>query len=61
MCQTYNKEIYNYYFIHNVLIPQDITHPKDLNIIIYIYMGAKGDWDFQISDLVKKKPDGTDI
>ena len=23
-------------------------------------MGAKGDWDFQISDLVKN-PDGTDI
>ena len=23
-------------------------------------LGAKGDWDFRISDLVKK-PDGTDI
>ena len=26
----------------------------------YIYRGAKGDWDSQISDLVKN-PDGTDI
>ena len=26
----------------------------------YYYIGAKGDWDFQISDLVKN-PDGTDI
>ena len=25
-----------------------------------IYMGAKGDWDFRIPDLVKN-PDGTDI
>ena len=28
--------------------------------IQYIYIGAKGDWGFQISDLVKN-PDGTDI
>ena len=27
----------------------------------YLCMGANGDWDFRISDLVKKKPDGTDI
>ena len=27
---------------------------------IYIYMGAKGNWDFQISYLVKN-PDRTDI
>ena len=29
-------------------------------IIIIIIMGAKGDWDFRISDLIKN-PDGTDI
>ena len=30
--------------------------------ILYFYcvLGAKGDWDFRISDLVKN-PDGTDI
>ena len=26
-----------------------------------IEVGAKGDWDFRISDLVKKNPDGSDI
>ena len=30
------------------------------NSYCYIYMGAKGDWDFRIYDLVKN-PDGTDI
>ena len=29
-------------------------------IIIIINIGAKSDWDFRISDLVKN-PDGTDI
>ena len=36
-----------YHFVGEVLL-----HP--------VYMGAKGDWDFRISDLVKN-PDGTDI
>ena len=27
---------------------------------VLLYVGAKGDWDFRISDLVKN-PDGTDI
>ena len=31
-----------------------------LNYIYYITVGAKDDWDFRISDLVKN-PDGTDI
>ena len=30
-----------------------------LNVIIS-KMGAKGDWDFRISDLIKN-PDGTDV
>ena len=30
------------------------------NIIQFILKGAKSDWDFRISDLVKN-PDGTDI
>ena len=30
------------------------------NICIYYFVGAKGDWDFWISDLIKN-PDGTDI
>ena len=29
-------------------------------LISVLILGAKGDWDFQISDLVKN-PDGTDI
>ena len=29
-------------------------------MMIYIIKGAKGDWDFRISDLVKN-PDGTDV
>ena len=28
---------------------------------ICLRVGAKGDWDFLVSDLVKKKPDGPDI
>ena len=28
--------------------------------VLYCYMGAKVDWDFLISDVVKN-PDGTDI
>ena len=34
---------------------------KHCIITVYMhFMGANGDWDFQISDLVKN-PDGTDI
>ena len=35
------------------------TQPQVINYIMYI-KGAKSDWDFRISDLVKN-PDGTDI
>ena len=45
----------------------DMTLGKEENIIIILlllflkfFMGTKGNWDFQISDLVKN-PDGTDI
>ena len=37
-------------------LPSEIT----LCSILYIYMKAKVDWDFRISDQVKN-PDGTDI
>ena len=40
-----------------------IQHTIYIYIYIYIYInlrGAKGDWDFRISDLVKN-PDGTNI
>ena len=31
-----------------------------INLSINVRLGAKGDWEFRISDLVKN-PDGTDI
>ena len=38
-----------------------LTSSRDLTDLYRpIYMGAKGDWDMRISDLVKN-PDGTDI
>ena len=46
------------------LVPEfavkDLPLDRTLMMMIHINLGAKGDWDFRISDLVKN-PDGTDI
>ena len=36
------------------------TYFNNKFILVYIHLGATGDWDFWLSDLVKG-PDGTDI
>ena len=45
------------------LVPEfavkDLPLGRSLMMMIFV-LGAKGDWDFRISDLVKS-PDGTDI
>ena len=37
-----------------------VNNKKILYLLLYFIVGAKGDWNFQISDLVKN-PDRTDI
>ena len=55
-----NSTIFNHIAMFGMLRYALLTHTHT-HTHSYVYiMGAKRDWDFRISDLVKN-PDGTDI